>query len=476
MKSSIFITGFLALASSICALAAPRSHSRSHSRLHSLSKRNATEAHQSGGEQYVVLFDADDPAPPGVADVLDRVGLSADHPDIDYVFNNSAFQGFAGSMKNHCITALNAMTDVKYVEKTVQISSFNTLRRLNVPWGLERISQQAKVSGDPKTSDFNYTFDSAGSSGKGVDIYVIDSGLNIGHQAFGGRARNGFSFKKTDDINANTDEDGHGTHTAGTAAANLFGVASGANLIGIKVLGADGSGLSSDTLKGLDYLIQQHDQRKGSPGFVGSIASMSWGLESTSPSVEQSINAAIKAGVHVSVASGNQGKDACLTTPSSLGGTKGSAVSVGSVDIQDKISKFSNTGRCVDVYAPGEDIMSTWIGGSNAVNILAGTSMACPHVTGLMAYLMAKNQTLAGSPAEMKSFLASTALSQVVTTTRPISKGDLGLLVNNGIAGELGKRDFTYHQEEEIAPKMTLDRALRVPRNLVDDKMTALRY
>lgn len=424
MKSSTFVTVLLSLGCSTGVLAAPRAYS--------LSERNTTTiGHQSGGKQYVVLFDANHPAPPGVSDVLDRVGLSPDHPDIDYVFDNSAFRGFAGSMKNHCITALNAMSDVKYVEKTVKISSRNTKQRPNAPWGLERISQQSKTSGDPLASTFKYTFDDAGNLGKGVDIYVVDSGLNIKHQAFGGRAVNGFSFKQ-DDLATNTDEDGHGTHTAGTAGASLFGVASGATVIGVKVLGGDGSGLSSDTLKGLDYLVKKHDQRKGDPGFVGSIASMSWALDNISPSMEQAINAAINAGVHVSVAAGNQGQDACLTTPSSLGGTKGGAVSVGSVNDDDQISDFSNTGTCVDVYAPGEDIMSTWTGGPTVVKSLSGTSMACPHVTGLMAYLMAKNQTLADSPAAMKSFLVSSALKRVITTDRKLSKGDLQLLVNNG--------------------------------------------
>ncbi|KAI9888648.1 MAG: hypothetical protein M1814_006588 [Vezdaea aestivalis] len=393
------------------------------------------------GEEYVVMFDPEHPTPLEISEFLAKAGMNHSS-DINYVFDNSQFRGFAGNMPGERVEALNAMKEVKFVEESVKISSFGPARRVNSPWGLQRLSSQGRVSGDASTVSFTYNFDSDGSLGAGVDIYILDTGVNTAHAAFGGRARMGFSKDGPNDLNANCDQDGHGTHVAGTAAGSVFGVASGANVIGVKVLGSDGSGLSSDTIKGLDYVIRQHDANKKKGNFIGSIASMSWGLEGRSASVEQAINAAIDAGVHVSIASGNQGRDACGGTPAALGGKgangKGArAVSVGSINTQDQISTFSNTGQCVDVYAPGEGIISTWIGGTNTVKALTGTSMACPHVTGLMAYLMARDSKLAGCTSCMKSYLSSTSFS--LQNSR--KAGDAGLLVNNGMTG-LGKRNL----------------------------------
>ncbi|KAI9798908.1 MAG: hypothetical protein M1833_004411 [Piccolia ochrophora] len=403
-----------------------------------------TKEHESGGEEYVVLFDPDQPTPPEVADILSRVGLNTEHPDVTRVFRNSAFRGFAGTMKNHCIDALNGMAEVKYVEKSVTIKSYDTSVRTNAPWGLQRISQQSKVRGDPSVLDFSYTFDSAGKLGQGVDIYVVDTGINTDHVAFEGRARMGFSKDGPRDLNAACDKDGHGTHVAGTAGGDLFGVASGSNLIGVKVLGADGSGLSSDTLKGLDYIIEEHDRRKSDPDFVGSIASMSWGLPSRSRAVEQAINAAVDAGVHVSVAAGNEGRDACVASPASTGGqgadgNGGKAISVGSISSRDSVSSFSNTGSCVDIFAPGENIVSTWIQGDNTVNSLSGTSMACPHVTGMMAYLMAQNKDLAQNPQAMKEHLISSAIGRGPNARGSSNPSNRILVINNGFRGATKK-------------------------------------
>ncbi|KAI9809019.1 MAG: hypothetical protein M1825_002308 [Sarcosagium campestre] len=401
---------------------------------------DSKESHRSGGEEYVVLFDPDQPAPPEVAQILGRIGLHADHPDITRVFRNSAFQGFAGRMKNHCIDALNGMAEVKYVEKSVQIKKISSEVRTNAPWGLQRISQQGQVRGDVSKMDFTYTYDAQGKLGKGVDIYVVDTGVNTDHLAFEGRAKMGFSFEGKSDLNAGSDQDGHGTHVAGTAAGDLFGVASGANIVGVKVLGADGSGLSSDTIKGLDYIIQRHEQRIKDSDHVGSIASMSWGLDTRSQAVEHAINAAVDAGIHVSVAAGNSGQDACLTSPSSSGGRGadgrgGKAISVGSISSQDTVSSFSNTGSCVDVFAPGEDVVSSWINGDNTVNSLSGTSMACPHVTGMMAYHMAQDPKLAKSPQAMKEFLIRSALPGGQAGTSKTSSAPTLELINNGFRG-----------------------------------------
>jgi cerevisin len=347
---------------------------------------NATTGHTPGGERYVVLFDAKHPEPPEVTEILDRVGLNQNHPDIEYVFNNTAFRGFIGKMNKHCVDALNAMNEVKYVDPSVKISIEAVETRAFAPWGLQRISQANRVSpaSDANRAVFRYKYERTGNIGQGVDIYVVDTGVNTAHRAFGGRARMGFSKDGPGDLNANSDGSGHGTHCAGTAAAASVGVASLANIIGVKILGADGSGFSSDVLQGIDYIIQNHNARRSQPGFIGSVASMSFGLSGRSASLEAAMDAAFDAGIHLSVAAGNEARDACLSTPASRGGNGadgqgGKAVAVGAMNINDQISSFSNTGRCVDVYAPGETVISTWIGGTDVLQILSGTSMAAPR-------------------------------------------------------------------------------------------------
>ncbi|KAI9852611.1 MAG: hypothetical protein M1838_000059 [Thelocarpon superellum] len=453
MKSFTLLLNIWACGSAIGVSAAPRPHghaianasaligsSPTHGSASPTASTGSSVQHIRGGSEYVIIFDPNHPEPPEVSHILGKIGMNTSHPDVTYVYNNSAFRGFAGKIQNHSVSALNSMAEVKTVEQSIQVKSFSEEVRGNSPWGLQRVSQEAQVTGDANQMAFQYQFSSDGGLGKGVDIYVVDTGINTAHLAFGGRATMGFSMNGDGDLTAASDQDGHGTHVSGTAAASLFGVASGANLIGVKVLGANGSGMSSDTIKGLDYLVQQHDQKKQRPGFVGSIASMSWGLSSRSSSVEQAIGAAVDAGIHVTVAAGNDHEDACNTAPASTGGKGadgkgGKAVAVGSINIGDQISTFSNTGSCVDVYAPGENVLSTWIGGTNTVQSLSGTSMSTPHVTGVMAYLMAQNSQLASSPAAMKAFLASSALPGIVQGNGNVASGDNQLLLNNGIQG-----------------------------------------
>ncbi|KAF2806830.1 subtilisin-like protein [Mytilinidion resinicola] len=382
-------------------------------------------AHQTGGDEYVVIFNNSQAKVPHVAEVLSRIQLNVEHSDVRWTFNNSVFRGFAANMKSHCIDALNAMEDVAHVEKAVEISSYDT--RSGATWGTQRISSSSAVQGSATDLDFTYDFEGTdGTQGQGVDIYIVDTGVRVTHGVFGGRATQGFSADKTD----NTDGDGHGTHVAGTAAGAVFGVASGANIIAVKVLNAQGTGPLSDSVAGIDWVVDQHNQRKSQPGFVGSIMSMSWGVGSVSSSVDSVIKAASAAGIHISVAAGNSGADACNSSPSDNGGTNSAVVSVGSIDIDDGISTFSNTGKCTDIYAPGKDVISAWNTADNVINTLSGTSMACPHVTGVMAYMMARDAQLAADPAALKSALLSAGLKGALTGNT--EAGDQKILVSNG--------------------------------------------
>lgn len=396
---------------------------------------SASTSHESGGDEFVVMFDAEHPTPPEVEEVLTRLELSSNHSDVVYTFNNSAFRGFSAKMKDHCVSALNDMAEIASVEKKLSITSQEVQTRQGSPWGLQRISSLTTLTSDDKVLNFTYAFEDA-QLGKGVDIYVVDTGINIEHVVFGGRARNGFAAA---DFNGNfTDGAGHGTHTAGTAAGASLGVASGANVIAVKVLDEQGGGSSSDTIAGIDWVIQQHDKRKTESDFVGSVLSMSFGTDEVSDSLTNAIKQAVSVGIHASVAAGNKGVDACTSSPANAGGSQGGAVTVGSIGISDEVSSFSNTGKCTDVFAPGENILSAYIGGKNVVQYLDGTSMACPHVTGIMAYLLAKDETLR-EPAAMKTHLTSNAISNLVSGN--VLDGAQKVLVNNGVLFPLLKRD-----------------------------------
>lgn len=390
------------------------------------------QAHLSGGVEHIVIIDSTHPAPPQVAEVLARLALNVSHPDVRHVYNNSGFQGFTASMKPHCLNLLANMSDISIVEQAVSVSHATIAKREgslaydtrpNAPWGLQSISTASTIGGSAQAMDYTYSF-ANNALGQGADIYIVDTGIYTEHNVFDGRATMAWSYD-----NDTTDHDGHGTHVSGTAAGDILGVASNANLYGVKALDSDGGGWSSNVVAGIDFVIQAHDARKAQGGdFSGSVMSMSLASGSSVQAITSAIEAAIQAGVHTVVAAGNSDQDACQSSPASSGGTSGPAITVGSVGMSGSKSSFSNYGSCVDVYAPGENVISAWIGGPNMVNSLSGTSMATPHVTGIVAYAMG-NATLAQDPGLMKEWVRMTALQ--------LSDGTL--LANNGVQADTGE-------------------------------------
>jgi len=384
--------------------------------------------HAEDAKDLIVMFNKDEH--PDYKQLLEQVGMSVDHKDFVRVWDNEVFAGMEIKAGNHCRNALDGMAEVAYVEEKAEIQSF--AQKSGAPWGLQRISSEAGASGNPQGQDFTYSFDDE-SLGAGVDIYVIDTGVRTSHAVFTGRASQGFTA-----TGSAVDGDGHGTHVAGTAGGAKFGVAQGANIIAVKVLGDDGSGSSSDTISGMDWVINNHNKRKTQPGFIGSIMSMSWGLQGQARSVDEVIQGASEAGIHVSVAAGNDGVDACGSTPAHLGGANSNVVTVGSVNIRNQVSTFSNIGKCVDIYAPGEQILSAWSTGDTIINFLSGTSMACPHTTGVMAYLMAQDAAALGqNPGALKAKLLQTARQGAVTGSLG---GSANLMLSNGVNGNVSRR------------------------------------
>jgi cerevisin len=252
----------------------------------------------------------------------------------------------------------------------------------NAPWGLARLSHRDQLS----FSNFNQYLYSA-DGGEGVDVYIVDTGTSIDHVDFEGRARWGKTIPANDE---DIDGNGHGTHCSGTVAGLKYGVAKKANIIAVKVLRSNGSGTMSDVVKGVEYAVESHKRRvedanngKGRKGFKGSAANMSLG-GGKSVTLDLAVNAAVRAGIHFAVAAGNDNADSCNYSPAAAA----NAVTVGASTLADERAYFSNYGQCNDIFAPGLNILSTWIGTPYATKMISGTSMASPHVAGLLAYFL----------------------------------------------------------------------------------------
>jgi len=395
------------------------------------------------GQEYTVVFDSSHADLPAVDDVLSQLSLSPSHPDVRHVYDNHAFRGFHATMNAHCLDILNNMTTIALIEPAIPVRTATIARiaitaRINAPWGLERIS--TAITPNTTTTDLqdlSYTYTYANPTlGSGTDLYILDTGALTSHIAFTSRATLSWTFDSSP-----LDNDGHGTHVTGIAAGAAIGVASSANILVVKALDVNGTGFSSNVVGAIDHVLLAHAKRRTDADFKGSVINMSLEGSGISAAMNLALAAATEAGIHVVVAAGNSGADACDVSPASAGGVMGAVITVGSVGPEDRVSGFSNTGACVDVYAPGEDVVSAWNSGDGDLKCLSGTSMASPHVAGIVAYAIAGNATLAGDVRLMKEWVRMTALKGVVTGRRSVLGEEL-LLANNGMP--LGPRALQY--------------------------------
>ncbi|KAI4274373.1 MAG: hypothetical protein L6R38_006113 [Xanthoria sp. 2 TBL-2021] len=292
------------------------------------------------------------------------------------------FLGYSGHFDEDVIEKVRRHPDVEYIERDSEVHTMDDpATEKSAPWGLARISHRDELT----FSTFNkYLFSADG--GEGVDVYVIDTGTNYEHVDFEGRAHWGKTIPAGD---PDEDGNGHGTHCSGTIAGKKYGVAKKANVYAVKVLKSNGSGSMSDVVKGVEWAAIRHaDNVKAAKagkkkGFKGSTANMSLG-GGKSPTLDLAVNAAVDLGLHFAVAAGNDNADSCNYSPASAD----KAVTVGASTIGDERAYFSNFGKCNDIFAPGLNILSTWTGSKYATNTISGTSMASPHIAGLLAYLL----------------------------------------------------------------------------------------
>lgn len=264
-------------------------------------------------------------------------------------------------------TDSNSPIDIPRGNFDIQSISEDSEVRAYLSWGLDRIDQ-ASLPLDNLYSP-NYT-------GKDVNVYVMDTGCSYTHKEFT-RVKPGWSAVSNDP----KDDHGHGTHVSSTISGKTVGVSRDANIIPVKILNSGGGGSWIGVLRGLEWVSNHHKREKAC-----SIISMSIG-GSKNEAVNKALDELSKAGIVIVVASGNERSDACNSSPSSCK----SAITVGASSIYDVMAGFSNTGSCVDIIAPGVDILGADYTGNSKYKTLSGTSMATPHVSGIMAQLLEKN-------------------------------------------------------------------------------------
>ncbi|MFC9699745.1 S8 family serine peptidase [Streptomyces sp. NPDC056943] len=267
--------------------------------------------------------------------------------------------------------------------------SINETQEKPPSWGLDRIDQ-AETAGDEK-----YTYPDNG--GEGVTAYVIDTGVRISHQDFGGRAAHGFDA--VDNDQTADDGNGHGTHVAGTIAGTAHGVAKKAKVVAVRVLDDNGSGTTEQVVAGIDWVTQNHSGP--------SVANMSLG-GGADEALDAAVKRAIASGVTFAVAAGNESSDAGEGSPSRVP----EALTVASSTKDDEQSSFSNFGAVVDLYAPGSDITSAWNDSDTGVKTISGTSMASPHVAGAAVLYLAANPT--ATPADTAAALTGAATADAI--------------------------------------------------------------
>ncbi|KAI0322110.1 serine protease [Amylostereum chailletii] len=323
--------------------------------------------------------------------------------------------GYAGVVDEAALEALRASPDIKAIEEDGVCQGGNVVAQNNAPWGLQRISQDAPVRGSPNGLNFAYRFDD--SAGAGIDIYVIDTGINITHADFGGRARLGAVYGSPQ----NFDGHGHGTHVAGTAAGKQYGVAKAANLIAVKVLKDNNSGMNSDFISGMNW-VAQAAARSNRP----SVVNMSIYTNGASQAVDDAATMLTQRGVHTAVCAGNKNQDARLTSPARAP----AVITVGASTIDDTRWPDSNWGPALDILAPGHNVISAGIAGNNSWMTMSGTSMASPHVAGLVAYFIGRY----GNPdtATMSQYLQKMGVKNALGG---LPNGTVNILARNDVRG-----------------------------------------
>ncbi|KAF2993013.1 hypothetical protein E8E13_000713 [Curvularia kusanoi] len=293
------------------------------------------------------------------------VAAAEEEAGVEREFGFGDFKGYSGAFDEATIEELKSLPEVLEVVQDYIMTTNAFVTQSNAPWGLGSISSRTRGAS-------SYIYDDT--AGQGTFSYVVDTGIRLSHQDFGGRAVFGYNAVGGD----NNDNQGHGTHVAGTVGGRTYGVAKRTTLIAVKVFEGN-TGSASTVIGGFDWAVNDIVNRGRQNTAVvnlslGGPGSTIW---------DQAITAAWNRGVLAVVAAGNENQLASNRSPA----RSPEALCVASIASNDARSSFSNYGSAVDIFAAGSSIVSTYYRSDTDTATLSGTSMASPHVAGLVSYL-----------------------------------------------------------------------------------------
>ncbi|CAK9441588.1 uncharacterized protein LODBEIA_P54560 [Lodderomyces beijingensis] len=340
------------------------------------------------------------------------------------------FKGFSGNFSKDILLRLKRCPLVQEITEDLTFKTFDYKIQADAPRHLARISRRKRMK---PNKQYPYIYDKK-YMGQGVNAYVIDSGVEVKHPEFQGRASAGQDFTNE----GSGDSNGHGTHVAGLIGSQTYGVAKNVNIVEVKALNSKGAGSLSTILSAIDFTVK-HRLDSGKKG----VANLSLGAYKNHV-LNRAIEQATKSGLLFVVAAGNSNINACLTSPAS----SKYAITVGAIDDHnDSVATFSNWGECVDLFASGAYVRSVDAKNHDKSQVLSGTSMASPIVTGLVANLLSEGV----DPQTIKAtLLRMTAKNRISKSSLFLRKHTPNRILYNGIKEKILLWESQAAEEEEF--------------------------